>query len=686
MAIDSMKKVTILCQVTAAQRLIKTVHGLSLVELTDAMAQYGGVTPPAHGDAGDAFRRDEVSSEECDRHLAKANLILGLLDVFFPEKQGFIAGLAPVPLAIEPEELDHAIHQFDLDSQYAVAVELDEVYRRTERTISEVEAQLKDLIPFADLPFNVGDMAKPQRTRILFGSMPAKGLDVLEQDSEASQLLAWEKMAPVQTAGKSSKGDAVRVLVAYQRENESAVRAALASAGFEEILLPAASARVADRISELQGDLDEAQGHVRDIESKVKAFEDCRRPLKVLRAFWESKKTLYQARANAVNGKWVHILTGYIREKDVEQLDEMLKRDFPTASMQVEDPAADDDVPVSISLPPLVRPIQMLINLYGLPNYRSFDPSPFMVVNFYLFFGICFSDMAYGIMLVALSWYIMSKTRQYESLYNFAKLLLFCGFSTIIFGGLLGSFFGDLYTAQYMGENNLLLRFMSTVRVIDPLEKPVVVLVMALFIGMMNQFYGIALKIYGALRRGDKAEAICDGLTWLVILPGFVVLISSAFVPVPKALLNVGLVVFFIGAAALVLTQGRASKGIVGKVMTGLISLYGVVGTYGLTAFIGDTMSYCRLLALGLTTSIIGISFNMIAGLLRPVPVAGIVLFILVVIVGHLFNFAISVLGAFVHSMRLIFVEWFGRFYSGGAKPFAPLGFNSRSAILVKKN
>jgi V/A-type H+-transporting ATPase subunit I len=113
------------------------------------------------------------------------------------------------------------------------------------------------------------------------------------------------------------------------------------------------------------------------------------------------------------------------------------------------------------------------------------------------------------------------------------------------------------------------------------------------------------------------------------------------------------------------------------------LSLYRIVGSYGITAFIGDTMSYCRLLALGLTTSIVAMSFNMIAGMVRDS--LGVVPFILVLILVHPFNFLISVMGAFVHSMRLILVEFFGRFYEGGAKPFAPLGFDSEAAILRRE-
>jgi len=189
--------------------------------------------------------------------------------------------------------------------------------------------------------------------------------------------------------------------------------------------------------------------------------------------------------------------------------------------------------------------------------------------------------------------------------------------------------------------------------------------------------------MYGMAKRGDKAGAVMDGLMWLIALPGFIIIVSGMFVTPPSWLSWIGIALFGIGALGLVLTQGRDQANPIARFVTGLISLYGIVGSYGITAFIGDTMSYCRLLALGLTTSIVAMSFNMIANLLKPIPYVGIIIFILALIVGHLFNFLISVMGAFVHSMRLILVEFFGRFYEGGGKPFEPLGFNSESAILV---
>jgi len=162
------------------------------------------------------------------------------------------------------------------------------------------------------------------------------------------------------------------------------------------------------------------------------------------------------------------------------------------------------------------------------------------------------------------------------------------------------------------------------------------------------------------------------------------IVISKIFVTLPGRIYTTGVWLFWIGAAGLILTQGRGIRNPFGRIAAGVVSLYGIVGSYGITSFIGDTLSYCRLLALGLTTSIVAMAFNLMAGMLRDVPYVGIVLFVLILLIGHVFNFAISVLGAFVHSMRLIYVEFFGRFYETGARAFQPLGFDSPLCILKK--
>lgn len=682
MAIDRMKRLTVVCEADGAQRLAKNLHEIGVVELTDAEHQCGG--------ASDRLRRVLVSTADCDRELQKIGLISGLLDTFAPEQKRFVAGLATVPLVIDPKELDDALHGFDLDEYYGMALKLDDIHRRAERAISDILNRRKDLVPITNLPFALDDFHKPSRVRLVFGTMTLRGFESLASDDVARSLLAWERVIPAQEAARkvgrtSARQDAADwIVAAFLRENEADARRVLLENHFNEVTLPLFRGTVRDHLRELNEDLGVERSRIDDVARQVREFAHIRRTLAVLRAFWENRRQFALARSNTLSGAWVHVVTGYVREKDLTGLHALLSREFPSASVLLEDPTPDEDVPVSITLSNWMRPIQMLINLFGLPRYNTFDPSPNIFFTFLMFFGICFSDVAYGVMLILISSYIMKKTRQYEGVYNFARLLLYGGISSVFFGFLLGSWFGDLYKPEYLGENNLVASVMTKTQVLDPIGNPILVLLIALAIGMLNQLYAITLKMYGALKRGDRATAFCDALLWLVILPGFTVIVATLFAPVPRTVVAVGVALFAVGATGLILTQGRSSNSLPGRFLTGLVSLYGIVGSYGLTAFIGDTMSYCRLLALALTTSIVALSFNMMAGLLRPVPGAGIGLFVLMLIVAHIFNFAISVLGAFVHSMRLIFVEFFGRFYSSGARPFAPLGFSSRAAVLRK--
>jgi V/A-type H+-transporting ATPase subunit I len=320
--------------------------------------------------------------------------------------------------------------------------------------------------------------------------------------------------------------------------------------------------------------------------------------------------------------------------------------------------------------------------MFGVPDYFSFDPTPYLAVSFLIFFGFCFGDVIYGAMLCLVAGYLAWKARWYEGLNDFCMLFFYCGVTTMVVGVLTGSWASDL--PRYFGEGNLWERLKDRTTLVDPLGRPMLVLLVAIALGVINQFFGIVLKGYGALRKGDIAGAIFDSGLWLIALPGFLIVLSMLFFPaLPRSVFKAGLIMLGLGGLGLVLTQGRNERGIVAKAATGAVSLYGILGSYGCISFFGDVLSYSRLLALGLTTVIVGMSFNLMAGLVRGVPWAGVLLFILVLIIGHAFNFAVSILGSFIHPARLIFLEFFSRFYQGGGLRFRPLSRDNHLVMVV---
>ena len=694
MAIEPVRKVTLISPRDSHDRLMRTINRLGVVQVTDLKEIQESGAP--------SLRSCDVRTEDVDEKLQHADFILNLMNLLHPEKQSFIQGLAPVPLVTSPQEIQSVLDKSDLEQTFRYAGELDERYRSAERVMSEIENELKELDPLSDLPINMADFHSPTKTRLVLGTLPRKSLSFLSEGTELGNRAAWEEIKPggepetstrpSQAEAPASKGEEerVRMVIAFLTEDSEGVRKDLAAIGFDEIQLPKLSMKVSERIDELRSDLAAYRQKVDEVVEQVKSLAqghragEGRRSLLILKAYWENMKNTRLASAKGAQGKWVHVMGGYIRKKDVERFLATMREEFPDSEVTIQDPGPEDDVPVSITVPNPFRPIQLLVEMFGLPPYKSFDPTPFLQVNFYLFFGICFSDVPYGMMLAALGGYLAIKTKPYQGLNNFSRILLYGGISSILFGALTGSWFGDLYKPDYLGKDNFLLRMQQMFVVIDPIDKTIVALLCALGIGVCNQFYGIILKTYGALRNRDFLGAFSDGVCWIVTLTGILMMVGKMFTDIPATLFNTGFWLFIAGAIGLVLTQGRDFKSPFGKLAGGLVSLYGIMGSYGITAFVGDTLSYCRLLALGLTTSIVAMSFNLMAGMLREVPYVGFILFLIVLIVGHLFNFCISVLGAFVHSMRLIFVEFFGRFYEGGSRPFQPLGFDSPACIVKR--
>ncbi|MDD5007550.1 MAG: hypothetical protein PHU49_13655 [Syntrophorhabdaceae bacterium] len=688
MAIEALKKITIVSPKDSNRRLIKTINHLGMMEVIDTKDLF---------DENAVFKGYEASMEDVDETLRKIDFILNLTNIFYPEQESFIKGLTPLPLVTTQKEIDAVLNGYDLEERYQYAYELDEVYRRSERVIGEIESELKELNPIRDLPFNLADFFSPVHVNLVVGYVPKKNITLINPAEEAWAKAAWEEVKPkvmpddVQPyMNPSSSTEKTRMVFAFLKDDAEEVRKALASIEFDEIQLPGHREKISDRISELKEDLGRYRDQIVGISEKIhplvvgRRTGEGRRSLLVLKAYWTNVRNEHIASMKGVHGKWVHILKGYIRAKDTGIFITTINGEFPESMVTMEDPAPEDDVPVSISSPYLLKPIQLLTEMFGLPRYRGFDPTPFMQLNFYVFFGICFSDVGYGLMLATMGTYLNTKTKIYKGVNNLSRILLYGGISSVVFGALMGSWFGDLYKPEYLGQGNILSLLQQKFVVIDPMEKTIVALMAALGIGVLNQFFGIILRMYSAIRNRDMLGAFSDGVCWIVTLTGLLMIVGKIFGDIPPKIFNTGLWLFTAGAVGLILTQGRDIKSPFGKIAGGFVSLYGIMGSYGITAFIGDILSYCRLLALGLTTSIVAMAFNLMAGMLRDIPYVGMFLFIIMLLAGHLFNFLISALGAFVHSMRLLFVEFFGRFYEGGARPFQPLGFDSPMFIMKK--
>ena len=669
MAIDRLNKITIVLPEKDSRWFLSRIYQLNAVHIIDTFSHI-------EDSSISCFQRFPTVVEETEKNIQKLNTILSILKIFSQKKKSFVEGIFPIPMQVTQEELDQAFSLIDIESihkECQVQYEKYSAFQKQHKQRKEEIDKLTDFLPLADEVTGIGCI---RSTAFFYCQVSESRWNRFLKDEPSREYFAWQIV--------SKTDEKLKILLAYLNHDKDAALKIIAKFDLKEMPFPVLPGNIKDHFDKLVSEMTNVAREESLIRQRLIELSHEWRSLEILLGYWENEKNKMIAQRRCAMSKRFFALVGYVKTTDRLRLDSMLDNEFPHASVFYEEPSPKDRVPVSITLNRFFKPAQLLINMFGLPNYFTFDPTPFVIVSFLIFFGLCFADVFYGLFLTVFSAWMVRKYRHSEPLSNFMKLFLYAGISTMIFGALTGGWAGDLYNPRYLGEDNLLLKAKERFMILDPLSKPVIALLIVIGLGVLNQFYGITLRMYGEILRKNIMNAICDGLLWLIMLPGFLILTATIFLEIPDYVVSIGKYLTIIGAIGLISTQGRNEKGIAGKIFMGIVSLYGIVGTYGCSGFIGDVLSYTRILALSLTTTIIGMAFNIVASLFKTGTFIGMILFIITLVTGHMFNFVMSILGAFIHPARLIFLELFGRFYEGGSPKFQPYGFGNQRIVLKK--
>ena len=683
MAIDRMTKLTVLFSTQEGERFEEWLYSraaLHLVSLEREFTKLSAAAIPLSIDEQDAAEK-----------LSMTEALLVEADSLAKEKKNFIDGMLPVKTVVREGDLREALTTVPLEELHAQVARKSRGVRDCHARLSLLARERQHLSHFLFLEIPMSELRQLAMTFCLVAEGSTARLDNVARDREAADLLAWEV--------RRRQGALLTIVVAGKKRDAAKCADIVRAHGFHILEYPDLSVAVRDRIEQIDREDEETRAEFCALQDELKSLlsPGVVHNLRCLAGYWESERKRAEKARTILCSRRVGVARGYVRSADAASFIAEVAKEFPGASIIAADPVPGDAVPVSIRLPRWLRPFELLINMFGLPDYFSIDPTPYLAVVFLVFFGICFADVVYGLLLMLLSRLMMRRYRLQDNLREFFRLFYYCGISTVIFGVLTGSWAADIY--NYFGPSNAFQRFVQKTTVLDMLAKPVIALMIALAIGVANQFYGIVMRMVKDIRQSNWKGAVYDGAFWLIYLGG---LLAAAITGISgrggSIARGVSLVAVAGGAVGLVLTQGRDEKSIAGKAIFGVVSLYGIVGGYGTVSFIGDVLSYSRLLALGLTTYIVGMSFNIIAKVVPQIitslfpstagamssPAVGGLLVVLVMVSGHLFNFFLSILSAFVHSARLILLEWFGRFYQGGGEWFQPHGYSSATVELVK--
>lgn len=501
------------------------------------------------------------------------------------------------------------------------------------------------LVPWSDLDLPLGGGSTPQ-VRITKGVFPAS----FSFETVRAALAEAAPLADLLPVHQDR--DQHYVLLAVHKTQTTEADAALKPYSFSTVQFRDMTGTAAENLSRLDQETAALAEERKQAEEAIAALGNQRPTLQRCLDRLQQELDKEAARENLLTDGTILFLEGWTVAEKQEALTHALSA-F-TCAWEFTDPQPEDKAPTLLKNPKWMTPINMVTEMYSLPSYDGIDPNPFIFWFFIFFFGFMFADIAYGVILFVACTIIVKKYNPKNTLGYMFRLGRYLGVSTFLWGVLTGGFFGDVLTV--FGENFLGGRVIQLPYLINPLEDPMKVLILAIIIGAIQMFFGQCIHIYMNIRDGRPAEGFLDVVPWWILFAG-----------IALAVLGKGNVLLIAGILALVCTQGRHKKGLLGKLFGGIASLYDV------TSWLGDFLSYSRLMALMLATSVIASVMNILGSL----P-GNLIAFFLIFLIGHFFNIGINLIGTYVHAARLQYLEFFGKFYKEGGIPFKPLAYRTK--------
>lgn len=659
MAIAAMAKVMIVSHRSQASQLLEALQRAGICQILNAQEAM------VSKDASELSALPQPP-KDIEQLLSRLERSIIFLTDYAPPQKGLASVLAPRTV-IPERSYDQAI----ADSQIPKILEKSEQTKtQIERLNSEIEnldATLAQLAPWQNLETPVEEIGRMQQTTALAGLIPAQQL---QQTTEQLS----EQAAVIDTI--DAVDNKYACIVVALNENLPQVQKLLRSAEFEPVSFEPMTGTVTELTEKYTRQLNEATTQLNHLHEQAALLAENLLKLQILYDHHRNLLQREQAKLTAPATESTVILEGWVRQKDYPRLEKIVSR-FEASTLVRIEPAEGEEIPVEIENTNAVKPFEVITRLYGMPQHFEVDPTAFLAPFFALFFALCLTDAGYGLVIVALIVFFIRKIQGDKKL---MWMLGICSAVTIVTGALTGGWFGDA-VQQFVPALKPLREKMMW---FDPFEKPMMFFGLSLALGYTQIMAGLLIAFVHNLKQKDYVAAVCDQLTWLVMLNSIVIFIAAKAGVLPKQAGNFFGFIALIPAVAIFLFSQREGP-LIGRIGMGLYNLFSAI------FYLGDVLSYLRLMALGMVTAGIAMAVNVISKVAVEilssfgVPESlGIVVMILVLLVGHTVNLALNALGAFVHTLRLQYAEFFPKFLVGGGKLFQPLA-KTYKHIYVKK-
>ncbi len=545
---------------------------------------------------------------------------------------------------------------------------LEKSIQESKAVITRKENKIATLSPWKklDIPLN---SEKTKSTRIMIGTFP---LTLTEERLYEIATDGIEEPIPVTAEILYDENQITNVCVIATNRVADKVEENMRAAGYSK--LPFLSHRIPiAAIEKRQNDIKEEQAKIKKAEEELASKISWIPKFKIAADYYRTRSEKYRVLGTLPQSKKVFFIEGWAEASKVDAIAKQLEEKYDAV---VEIEKDDEHAPIKLKNNRFSESSEVVLESYGLPTHGRVDPTFVMSIFYVFFFGMMLSDAGYGIIMAIVCFIVLKKyPRMASGTQKMLRLFFWCGLSTTFWGFMFGGFFGDAidvvaHTFFGVPQDVAVLKPLW----FAPLENPMRLLIWCLLFGMIHLYAGLGMKGYEYLKNKDIIGFVSDVVAWYMFLTGLILMLlpTQIFASIaqmefdfPDWLSTLSKVITIAGMAIIILMSGRANKN------WGLRIALGAYDIYGVTSWLSDVLSYSRLLALGLATGVIASVINSMATM-KGSGVVGVIIFIIVFVAGHTLNIAINLLGAYVHTNRLQYVEFFGKFYDAGGEPFRP--------------
>ena len=577
---------------------------------------------------------------EVDEEIQSVRFALDLLKNYDDRETG-IKGMIKGKKNYTFPQLEEKVAAYDYHPIIQKLRELTEKLDQVSQEELSQKALLEELRPWRKLEYQISSMKSYRFSQVFTGVIPKKLMEGLKESLSELTLTHFEILHETK--------DEVYILALTGGDEKETFYELLRNHGYNSVVIPGEKTPV-EEMDKVKEDIEGLKVRRKELRQEIKNLGSHLGPMEEVYEYLLNKKLRYVAQSNFMKTDNVSVLQGFVPVDETENFKKAVEVSQKDAFyLELEEANEEDDVPIMLKNGKFTRTFESLTTMYSMPTYGGIDPTPYFAPFYFAFFGMMVGDLAYGIILFLLTGAALKFFNLDKGTKLFAQFLFFLSFSVMAWGLIYGSFFGDLIKLPAL---------------IYPTEQFQDLLVISIIFGGIHLFYALGIKAYLLIRDGKPLEAVYDVGFWYMALMGGIGFLLSLVLDIPSTVATVALWVMVIGMVGIILTGGRESKSIGGRLAGGVYSLYGISG------YIGDFVSYSRLMALGLAGGFIAVAMNMIMNMLFDMGPIGILPGIIIFVGGQLFNLFLSALSAYVHTARLTYVEFFSKFYEGGGKAF----------------